>query len=162
MASLASSSAVAAVPSSSASSSSSPNRLHHFILRGAAPFSSLQSISSAVPSEPKDQREEKAKNEHFVAANSRSKCSTESSVICRFANGRKETRTFVDPAKFFARQSLNASRMARRTNTRHRFQQQNALFEDLLLAEAERDAVPTALTIRGTPAPAARHENVGR
>uniref|UniRef100_A0A914HUQ9 Uncharacterized protein n=1 Tax=Globodera rostochiensis TaxID=31243 RepID=A0A914HUQ9_GLORO len=65
------------------------------------------------------------------------------------ADNRNEARRFVSPADFFSRQSLNASRMTGRPNTRHRFQQQNALFDDLLLSESERDGAQTTLTIRG-------------
>lgn len=61
----------------------------------------------------------------------------------------KVQHRLCDPAEHFARQSANASRRAGRTNTRQRFRQQNVLFEDLLLSEAEREAVQTTLTIRG-------------
>uniref|UniRef100_A0A914H3N0 Uncharacterized protein n=1 Tax=Globodera rostochiensis TaxID=31243 RepID=A0A914H3N0_GLORO len=143
-------SAVAAVPSPSSSS----NQLH-LVLRAAAPLSSAQPTLSTMPTHLSSQNEEN-NTQKVLAMPSRGQQSAESNAKSPLsesrcaADNRNEARRFVSPADFFSRQSLNASQMAGRPNTRHRFQQQNALFDDLLLAESERDGVQTTLTIRGT------------
>ncbi|KAI3415559.1 hypothetical protein GPALN_005164 [Globodera pallida] len=145
-------SAVAAVPSPSSSS----NQLH-LVLRAAAPLSSVQPTLSTMPTHLTSQNEENnTQKVQLLAMPSRGQQSAESNAKSPLsesrcaADNRNKARTFVSPADFFSRQSLNASKMAGRPNTRHRFQQQNALFDDLLLAETERDGVQATLTIRGT------------